>query len=180
MRPERDGDHAAVRAVHEAAFPTRAEADLVDRLRDDGDAAVSLVAERRADARVVGHILFSPVTIVAATPAAALDLGATSDVAPGLGLAPLAVLPAEQRRGVGGALVRAGIRACAARGAGFVVVLGHADYYPRFGFVRASTRGLGNEYGADASFFVLELTPGALPASGGVVRYAPAFAALGD
>src|SRR5690606_7200798 len=89
VRPERDDDHAVVRAVHEAAFPTRAEADLVDRLRDDGDAAVSLVAERRADARVVGHILFSPVTIVAATPAAALDLGATSDVAPGLGLAPL-------------------------------------------------------------------------------------------
>jgi putative acetyltransferase len=110
---------------------------------------------------VVGHVLFSPVTVAGAPD--------------GIGLAPLAVLPAHQRRGVGSALVREGLEACRRLGCPFVVVLGHPGYYPRFGFRRAAGAGLGNEYGADEAFMVLALRPGSLPAGGGLVRYGPDF-----
>jgi putative acetyltransferase len=163
IRPERDEDADAIRAVHRAAFPTDAEARLVDRLRAAGRARVALVAE--LDGAVVGHILFSPVVIVS-----------PSQRCSGLGLAPLAVLPACQRRGVGSALVHEGLAACRRAGCDFVVVLGHPKYYPRFGFRRASAMGLGNEYGADEAFLVLELRPGSLPAGGGLVLYGPEFA----
>jgi putative acetyltransferase len=166
IRPEHDGDAAAIRRVHRAAFPTAAEARLVDRLRAAGHARVSRVAE--SDGRVVGHILFSPVTI-----------DGSRDGGEGLGLAPLAVAPPHQRRGIGAALVRDGLAACRHAGRPFVVVLGDPAYYARFGFARAAAAGLDNEYGADEAFMVLELRPGALPAAGGLVRYAPAFAELG-
>jgi putative acetyltransferase len=166
IRPERPGDEAAIRAVHGAAFPSDDEARLVDRLRASAQARVSLVAE--VAGAVVGHILFSPVSLVA-PPASGQ----------GLGLAPLAVLPGHQRRGVGSALVREGLAACRQQGHPFVVVLGHPGYYPRFGFRRASALGLGNEYGADEAFMVLELQPGAVPEGGGLVRYGPEFAEWG-
>lgn len=165
--PERSGDAAAVREVHRAAFPSAGEADLVERLRSAGKARISLVA-REGD-RVIGHVLFSPVAIEAG--------GARARVL-GLGLAPLAVLPARQRLGVGAALVRAGLEACRHTAAGFVVVLGVPGYYERFGFTRASALGVGNEYGADDAFLAIELRPGALPAQGGLARYAPEFAEL--
>jgi putative acetyltransferase len=157
--------------VNAAAFPTDVEARLVDRLRETGHARLSLVAESDGGA-LVGHVLFSPVTIVK-------GLGASSITAPvgsGLGLAPVAVVPAEQRRGIGSALIREGLKACRRQGCGFVVVLGHPEYYPRFGFRRASEVGLGNEYGADEAFLVLELEPGSLPPGGGLVKYGPEFA----
>jgi putative acetyltransferase len=172
IRRERAEDHGAVDVVLRAAFPTPAEAALVEALRAAGDAAVSLVAERRTgdrDGVVVGHVLFSPVTV---TPHGG------GRAAPGLGLAPLAVATAAQRRGIGGALVRAGLDTCRAYGCGFVVVLGDPGYYARFGFGRASDRGIANEYGADEEFMLLELLPDALPPTGGLARYAPAFAAL--
>ena len=172
IRPARVADHDAVEAVVRAAFPTPAEAALVAALRAAGDAVVSLVAERctPGDAGgVVGHVLFSPVTVLPRD-------GVRT--ACGLGLAPLAVAPPAQRRGIGGALVRAGLDACRARGSGFVVVLGDPAYYARFGFMRASDAGVGNEYGADAEFMLLELVPDALPPGGGLARYAPAFADL--
>src|SRR5262245_26783884 len=124
LRPERPSDAADVRAVHVAAFPTPAEANLVDALRSAGHASVSLVAE--ADGKIVGHILFSPMSI-AEHPA----------ITDGLGLAPLAVLPALQRRGIGAALVREGLDSCRKLGAGFVAVLGDPAYYTRFGFALA-------------------------------------------
>ena len=160
IRPECPEDAAGIRAVHCAAFPTDAEARLVERLRAGGQSRVSLVAE--ADGNVIGHILFTPVSV---TPAGCR----------GLGLAPLAVLPTHQRRGVGSALVREGLAVCRRQGWAFVVVLGHPDYYPRFGFRRASAVGLSNEYGADEAFMVVELQPGSLPAGGGVARYGPEF-----
>jgi putative acetyltransferase len=164
IRPELPQDRAAVGTVHRLAFPTDAEARLVDTLRDAGKAVVSLVAEQ--DGRVVGHVLFSPVTVEAGTSAA------------GVGLAPVAVLPEHQSRGVGTALIRAGLERCREAGYGFAVVLGHEAYYPRFGFRRASLAGLGNEYGADEHFMVLELRPGALAGARGLVRYAAEFAQL--
>lgn len=162
IRAERAGDEAGIRAVHLAAFPTAAEADLVDRLRAAGRAVVSLVAE--IDGVVVGHVLFSPVTIAGP--------GAPGG---GLGLAPLAVIPGAQGRGVGSALARAGIAACRAAGGAFAVVLGAPAYYARFGFEEASRLGLGNEYAAEEEFMAMELVEGALQGARGVVIYGPEF-----
>jgi putative acetyltransferase len=111
---------------------------------------------------VVGHVAFSPVAIEGGGP-------------PALGLGPLAVEPAAQREGIGSALVRAGLERCAAL-AKIVVVLGHASYYPRFGFRPAAALGLRYRgEGLDASFFVLELAPAALAGVSGRVRYHEAF-----
>jgi putative acetyltransferase len=164
IRAEQTEDRQAIWMVHTAAFPTDGEAQLVDALRAGGKATVSLVAEQ--DGAIVGHVLFSPVT------------GASGR--PGVGLAPVAVLPAWQRRGIGSKLIEAGIVACRDAGIGFIVVLGHAGYYPRFGFRKASDFGLANEYDADEEFMVLELQPGALMGERGLVRYAAEFAALGS
>lgn len=166
VRPERAGDAAGIREVHVAAFPTDAEARLVERLRATGNARVSLVAV--AAGAVVGHALFSPVVLAASTPAY------------GLGLAPMAVVPPLQDRGIGSALIRDGIARCRALGVPFVVVLGHPAYYPRFGFERADRLGLRNEYGATDAFMVIGLRAGGIPPAGGLVRYGPEFAEFGQ
>ena len=148
--------------MHVSAFQTDAEARLVDALRRDGKALVSLVATLENE--VVGHVLFSPVHVESIR---------------GVGLAPLAVRPEHQRKGIGAALIEAGIQACRSAGHGYAVVLGDPRYYERFGFRRASAAGLENEYGVDEEFMVLHLEPGALRAIRGVVRYGPEFALLG-
>jgi putative acetyltransferase len=163
IRPEVIDDVEQIHAVHKAAFPTDAEARLVDRLRAKNRAAVSFVAESK-DA-IVGHILYSPITI---------DTRIVDGRA--LGLAPLAVLPEWQGKGVGAALIAESLKECKLRGYQFVVVLGHPEYYPRFGFRRASEFALGNEYGADEAFMALELVPGSLTEMGGIVRFDSEFA----
>ncbi len=163
IRPEQPADAAAIQRVLEAAFPTAAEAHLVELLRARGHLTISLVAE--VDDEIVGHIAFSPVEVAGA-------------VVEAVGLAPLAVLPAYHRRGIGGRLVCEGIAACGRAGAGFVVVLGEPEYYHRFGFTRADRRGLGNEYGADEAFMVLELRAGTIPEAGGLIRYGLEFVAF--
>ena len=164
VRPERPADLAAIRSVNHAAFPEPAEADAVDALRANGKATVSLVAVQ-AD-RVVGHILFSPVTI-----------GSGGHPYPALGLGPMAVLPDVQRAGIGSRLVTEGLVHCSQAGVGCVVVLGHPTYYPRFGFVPASRFGIGCEYRVpDEVFMAIELAPGALTEVSGICRYAPEIA----
>ena len=166
IRGEKEGDRQGVRRVNETAFGQPAEADLVDALRSAGAAEGSLVAE--ADGQIVGHILFSPVSIA--------EAGESLIIA---GLAPMAVLPSYQRRGIGSLLVKQGLEDCRKAGVQAVVVLGHPDYYPRFGFRRASYWGLQNEFGApDEAFMALELTSNALSGSAGMVRYHPAFKAI--
>ena len=165
IRTERPEDIPGVRHVNQTAFDTAAEANLVDALRQHAHPIVSLVAD--TEDNVVGHILFSPVT-----------LSAHAD-RPIAGLAPLAVLPSRQRQGIGSALVRAGLDECRRLGFSAVVVLGHADYYPRFGFVPASTFGVRSEYDVpDDVFLALELSPDALRDRPGMIRYHPAFATL--
>ena len=162
IRAEGVHDRAAITAVHEAAFGQPAEARLVEALRAAGKALVSLVAV--ADGAVVGHVLFSPVTIEGLGPGACV------------GLAPLAVLPAHRRRGIGGAMVRAGLHACRSAGQAAAVVLGDPAYYSRFGFVPARQFGLSSEYDApDDAFMALELRPGALAGANGLCRYADEF-----
>lgn len=162
IRPEEPADGAAVWAVNRAAFETQAEADLVDALRAQASPLISLVAE--ADS-VVGHICFSPVTL-SGHPDLAL-----------MGLAPMAVRPDFQRRGIGSALVTAGLARCRELRQRAVVVLGHPRFYPRFGFVPASRYGIFSEYRvADEVFMVLELEPGSLAGKSGTIRYHEVFA----
>ena len=164
-RAETADDYEAVRRVNELAFARPDEADLVDALRAAAP-HVSLVAED--EGRVVGHIFFSPVSF-----------GSGGANAPAMALGPMAVLPDRQRRGVGSRLVRDGLGVCRRAGAGAVVVVGHADYYPRFGFVRASAKGLRCKWPVgDEHFMVTELTPGALDDVRGLVEYRPEFDAV--
>jgi putative acetyltransferase len=165
IRPEEERDRAAVDAVNVAAFDRSDEAELVAALRAQVPDAISLVAEEGE--AVIGHILFTPVT-----------LGGHPDLSI-MGLAPMAVAPAHQRSGVGSALVRAGLEACRERAAGAVVVLGHAEYYPRFGFVPASRFGIASEYDVpDDVFLILELRPGSLASASGTIRYHAAFGSV--
>jgi putative acetyltransferase len=163
MRLEQPGDAAAIEAVHVASFPTRDEARLVGLLREAGALTVSLLAEQ--EGAVVGHVAFSRVTV--------------SSGAIGVGLAPVAVLPAHRRRGIAARLIDGGLARCRQAGFGWAVVLGSPAYYARFGFRAASTFGLSDAYGGGPAFQALELIPGALPAGAGLVSYAPAFVTLG-
>jgi putative acetyltransferase len=162
IRAATPADLAAILAVHRAAFARDDEAALVQRLHDAGRAAVSLVAER--EGAIVGHVLFSPVTIE------------HGDDGKALGLAPVAVLPAQQHEGVGHALIEEGIGACFVADARAIVVLGAPNYYARFGFSRASTHGL--THGDNAAFMVLALTVDGLGAYRGRVDYSAEFAGL--
>jgi putative acetyltransferase len=165
VREETPEDAEAIREVHRRAFGQEDEARLVDALRGGGYARLSLVAEEGG--RVVGHVLFSDLPIV--TQAGTLHA---------LALAPVAVLPAHQRQGVGSRLVREGLRACAEAGHRVVVVVGHPAYYPRFGFSAQLDGRLKAPFSGPA-FMALELVPGALaegPFVAGEVRYPPPFA----
>ena len=162
VRRERPEDVPAVRRINELAFGQPAEARLVDALRVSGKALLSLVALEGE--QVVGHILFSPVKIEPPVESLAA-----------VGLAPMAVLPESQNRGIGSQLVNAGLDECRTAGYDCVVVLGHPKFYPRFGFVPASKFHLKSEYDVpDEVFMALELREGAL-SDGGLVRYESEF-----
>jgi putative acetyltransferase len=158
IRPELPEDYAAVEAIHVSAFRTDAESRVVSAIRENGNATISLVAV--VDDNVVGHILFSPVHTHPPTPEK------------GLGLAPVAVLPDYHKQGIGSQLIRAGLEQCRKLGYDYAVVLGGPNYYMRFGFEKASTFGLQNEYGVDDEFMALKLK--AMPV-GGLVKYTPEF-----
>jgi putative acetyltransferase len=162
IRAEVRRDWAAVHAVNLSAFETSLEANLVDTLRKQAQPLVSLVAEDNG--AVVGHIMFSPVSLSGH---------------PGLrimGLAPMAVYPERQREGIGSALVLAGLERCKQLGFGAVVVLGHPAYYPRFGFSSSARFGIGCEYEVpEEVFMVIELQAGFLQGASGKVKYHAAF-----
>ncbi len=170
IRPERATDVEAIGTLNQLAFGTPLEATLVDALRREATGLVSLVAEDNGV--IVGHILFSPVTLAPVTgPGINLALA---------GLGPMAVTPLRQRAGIGSALVQRGLDRCRQHGYAAVVVLGHPEFYPRFGFVPASRFRLTCEYDVpDEVFMALELVAGALPQTGGMIRYHPAFGRSG-
>ena len=163
VRPEHSSDAAAIDHVLRSSFATDQEARLVDRLRNHQRLRLSLVAE--ITGVIIGHIAFSEVTIAGSVASSA-----------GVGLAPLAILPELQRRGLGSQLINEGLCACTRQGAGFVVVLGAPEYYHRFGFRSADLFGLKNEYGARDEFMVLELKTGSI--TPGLIRYASEFSDL--
>jgi len=165
IRAEQEQDCAAVHAVNVAAFETSSEANLVDALREQAEQVVSLVADDNG--AIVGHIMFSPVCLSRHP-----DLKV-------MGLAPMAVAPEHQRKGIGSALVEAGLERCKQLGFVAVVVLGHPEYYPRFGFSPSRRFGIDSEYDvADEVFMAVELHPAALDGKTGTMKYHAAFASL--
>jgi putative acetyltransferase len=182
IRAEKPEDISAIRNVNIAAFGQANEANLVDRLRAVFDgrlqgitSTVSFVAVESG--HIVGHIFYSPVEIPQS--GRSKNEGECADHLFMLGLAPLAVLPAHQRQGIGSLLIRRSLEACARLGCKAVVVLGHPTYYPRFGFVPARTKGLRCEYTVpDEAFMVLELERGALEGCSGTVKYRSEFQAF--
>lgn len=163
IRPENHDDIGAVHALNQAAFKRAAEAELVDRLREEAGFLISLVAED-GDA-IVGHILFSPVEL---TGQPGLSL---------MGLGPMAVIPERQGRGIGSELVLRGLDACERLECHAVFVLGYPEYYRRFGFRPASQFGITSEYqDAGGAFMAQEIESGALEGRPGTVRYHAAFA----
>jgi len=168
IRDEEAGDAPAIRAVLDAAYGSPAESGLVDALRAGCPQFVSIVATDEDEA-VVGHILFTPVVIEGQT-------GAIE----GYGLAPMAVHPSAQRTGIGSALVRAGLERLERLGCPFVIVVGHSEYYPRFGFVRASTLGVGCQWPEmpDEAFMIRATDAAIASRLAGLARYRPEFDAV--
>src|SRR5579863_3627885 len=161
IRDEQPRDREQVRKVNESAFGRSDEADLIDGIRDDEAILLSLVAD--LDGQIIGHILLSRMTVETAQgPVAAVSL------------APMAVLPEHQRNRVGSRLVRRGLAELRGRGERIVIVLGHKDYYPRFGFSAEKARYLSSPFPPDA-FMALELREGALAGVQGAVVYSHAF-----
>jgi putative acetyltransferase len=163
IREERPEDAEAVHAVLVAAFGREAEARLVERLRASARIVCAMVAEEKG--RVLGHVVFSRI---------AVESGGSE--IPVLALAPLAVLPAFQRLGIGSALVSAGLERCRMERHARVLVVGDSVYYGRFGFVPASRFGLKCPFPAPAeAFMAIELEPGAFAQVSGIVRYGHEF-----
>ena len=167
IREERPEDAAAIRRVNELAFGGMTEADLVDVLRASCPGILSLAAMEGSE--VVGHILFSPAIIEG-----------REGRLEGMGLAPMAVLPERQRRGIGSSLVRTGLAKLRAASCRFVIVLGHAEYYPRFGFVKASAHGVQCQWEGvpDEAFMICVLDEGILPSIAGTAWYREEFAGI--
>ncbi len=161
IREEQPADCQAIRYVNEAAFGRPDEANLVEALRNEGVVLLSLIAE--FESRIAGHILFNRMSIETLA-------GSVAAVS----LAPMAILPDYQKMGIGSRLIRDGLSRLRDRGEAVVIVLGHTDYYPRFGFSAAKARCLESPFPADA-FMALELADGALEGVAGRVKYPAAF-----
>ncbi|TDL80515.1 GNAT family N-acetyltransferase [Peribacillus frigoritolerans] len=165
IRQEAPSDISAIKKVNDAAFGQENEANLIHTIRKSPSFVpeLSLVAENE---EIVGHILFTKITI---------ETENGSEV-PSLALAPMAVKPEFQKEGIGSQLVREGLKRCREHGYDSVIVLGHPEFYPKFGFVPASTKGIKPPFTVpDEVFMLIELKSGALDEAAGVVKYPPAF-----
>jgi putative acetyltransferase len=165
IRPETPNDYAQIYEVNRLAFGRENEARLVEALRRRPEfiPALSLVAEE--DGRIAGHVLFSPITLES-------EGGEKQAIA----LAPVAVLPEMQRRGIGSALIKYGLEACRRQGHRLVILVGHPEYYPRFGFKPARPMGIEAPFPVrNEAWMALELEPGATRDLHGLVRYPEPF-----
>jgi putative acetyltransferase len=162
IQQERPADTAAIRDVNRRAFEQDQEANIVDALRSNGASLLSLVAT--LNGCVVGHIMYSPITVGESTGAA---------------LGPMAVLPEYQRQGIGSKLVQAGNQKLKDAGCPFIIVVGHADYYPRFGFKPASVHGITCEWEVpDNVFMLVVLDETKMQAVSGLAKYRPEFSTV--
>ena len=163
IREEEITDAKTIWDINVDAFESEAEANLVNALRKSGCTFISLVAE--TDNKAVGHILFTPV-----------ELTGTKNKLKIIGLAPMAVLRQYQNKSIGSKLVKTGIEHCQSKGYDAVVVLGHPNYYPKFGFVPSVTYGIKSEYEVpDEVFMILELVPNSLKDHQGIIKYHELF-----
>jgi putative acetyltransferase len=165
MRKETNKDYSLIRKVNESAFETTEEADLVDNLRKNPNyiRELSLVAEDNGE--VIGHILFTPVNIV--------NSNVNYKI---LALAPMAVIPEYQKKGIGSSLIKTGFEKAKELGYTAIIVLGHPDYYPRFGFIPAEQFGIHpplEEW--KEAFFAIELEKDSLKDVSGTISYLPEF-----
>jgi predicted N-acetyltransferase YhbS/predicted enzyme related to lactoylglutathione lyase len=162
IREERPDDIADIRELNRLAFGQDQEGDIIDALRSNGAVTLSLVAT--LEGRVVGHILYSPITV--------------GDTFFGAALGPMSVLPQYQRQGIGGRLNEEGKRRLENSGCPFIIVLGHPEYYPRFGFRPASTHGVRCEWEVpDDVFMLLILDPVRAQGISGLAKYRQEFSA---
>ncbi len=163
IRRETPEDISSIHNVNEQAFGQPQEANIVDKLRSKEKVSLSLVAAK--EGKIIGHILFSPAMIES-----------DKDSFDAITLAPMAVLPAYQRKGIGSQLVKAGIEECRRLGFEIVTVLGHSEFYSRFGFVPAQPKGVNCEFDAPKeAWMILELKQGALAGRSGTVKFQPEF-----
>ncbi|MCL7475768.1 MAG: N-acetyltransferase [ANME-2 cluster archaeon] len=163
IRPETQDDLEKIRNINSAAFATNDEANLVDALRKSGAPLISLVAEEKGE--LIGHIIFSPVSLEGNQPSPFIA-----------GLGPMAAIPECKNKGVGSRLVEEGLRHCKTSGYKAVVVLGHPEYYPRFGFVPSVNYDIKSEYQVPPEIFMIkELEEFALKGFNGTVKYHQAF-----
>lgn len=164
IRFERPEDIDEIRLLNERAFGQPIEGQIIDKLRKSCSEILSLVAT--SNNKVIGHILFSPVT-----------LETQSGIIQGMGLGPMAVLPELQKQGIGSKLVKEGLQMMNDTNCPFIVVLGHEKYYPRFGFQRASKYGIKNQWEGipDEAFMVMILNDSVMKRVSGVVRYRDEF-----
>ena len=163
VREERAGDVAAIRDVNKCAFGQDQEGNIVDALRSNGAALLSLVAA--LNGRVVGHIMYSPISV--------------GDEVTGAALGPMAVLPEHQRQGIGSKLIETGNRKLQDAGCPFIIVVGHANYYPRFGFRPASIHGIKCEWEVpDDVFMLLVLDQAKMRAVSGLAKYRHEFSTV--
>jgi putative acetyltransferase len=162
IRKEEQNDQTAIHHLNLAAFENGPEAVLVDKLRASCDNYVSFVAVDQG--AVVGHILFTPITI-------------DNSGLIGMGLAPMAVLPSHQRQGIGSQLVRYSLEHIRKSGCPFIIVLGHPEFYPRFGFELASRYKLLSQWEGvpDEAFMVMVFNKTVMPKAGGIARYRSEF-----
>lgn len=163
VRDEKNGDLGAIRDLNSRAFGQEQEANIVDALRSNGAIRLSLVAI--ADGCLVGHIMYSPITI---------DGNVT-----GAALGPMAVLPEYQRKGIGSELVKRGTVRLKQDGCPFIIVIGHAEYYPRFGFKPASAHRIKCEWEVpDNVFMVLILDEAKMLGVSGLAKYRDEFSTV--
>jgi putative acetyltransferase len=163
IREERPGDASAIRDLNQRAFGQSQEGNIVDALRSNGAALLSLVAT--LNGRVVGHILYSPASVGGEIMGAALG--------------PMAVLPEQQRQGIGSKLVEAGNRKLQETGCPYIIVVGHPSYYPRFGFRPASAHGIKCEWEVpDDAFMLLILDQAKMQGVSGLAKYRPEFSTI--
>jgi putative acetyltransferase len=162
IREEQAGDVSEIRELNEHAFGQAQEGNIVDALRSNGAMLLSLVAT--LDGHVVGHILYSPLSV------SGVD---------GAALGPMAVRPQHQRQGIGSKLIEEGNRRLKESGCPFIIVVGHADFYPRFGFKPAGTCGITCEWEVpDEAFMVLALDHAKMAGVSGLAQYRAEFSTV--
>ncbi len=166
VRPELPGDEDAIRQVNLLAFGRDVEGKLVDLIRGSRFFVPGLSMVAVDDGNIVGHILLSAAMLIN-----------SNDAMPILTLAPMSVIPEYQGRGIGTRMIECAVKRAENSQFPAIVVLGHSEYYPRFGFVKASDKGILSPFSVpDEVYMVLELMPNALDNITGTVRYPPCFA----